>query len=80
MPEGFDLIDLPPAKYMVFQGEPFEDEQFEEAITLVWDAINRFDPKRFGWDWAPDDGPRFQLAPYGARGYIEARPVREIKA
>lgn len=76
IPEGFNLLELPPCKYMVFQGEPYEDENFAEAIALVWDAIARYDPKPYGWDWAPDDGPRFQLEPQGARGYIEGRPVR----
>jgi AraC-like DNA-binding protein len=76
VPEGYDLIDLAPCKYLVFQGEPFEDERFEEAITAVWEAIDRFDPRRFGWEWAAEDGPRFQLEPRGDRGYIEARPVR----
>jgi len=79
VPEGFDLIDLPPAKYMVFQGEPYDDENFEEAIMTVWSAIERFDPTRFGWEWAPEDGPRFQLEPRGSRGYIEGRPVREYR-
>lgn len=79
VPEGFDLVDLPPAKYLVFQGEPFEDENFEEAIMAVWSAVERFDPTRFGWEWAPEDGPRFQLEPRGSRGYIEGRPVREYK-
>ena len=76
VPEGYDLIDLAPCKYMVFQGEPYDDERFEEAITAVWDAIDRFDPRRFGWEWAAEDAPRFQLEPRGERGYIEGRPVR----
>ena len=79
IPDGFDMIDLPACKYMVFHGEPFEDEHFCEAIDLVWDAIKRYNPKHFGWDWAPEDGPRFQLAPIGERGYIEGLPVREYK-
>lgn len=79
VPEGFDLIDLPPCKYMVFNGEPFEEEAFEEAIGAVWDAIERYDPKLYGWEWAPEAGPRFQLAPVGARGYIEGVPVRELR-
>ena len=80
VPEGYDLVDLAPCKYLVFQGEPYDDERFEEAITTVWDAIERFDPRRFGWEWAPEDGPRFQLAPQGERGYIEGRPVRPLRA
>lgn len=80
IPAGFELIGLPACKYMVFQGEPFADESFAEAIDVVWEAIKRYDPRRYGWDWAPDAGPRFQLAPIGERGYIEALPVREYKA
>ena len=79
IPEGFDCIELPACKYMVFNGEPYDDEKFEDAISTVWDAIERYDPKLYGWDWAPEAGPRFQLAPVGARGYIEGVPVREIK-
>ncbi len=79
IPDGFDIIDLPACKYMVFHGEPYEDEKFREAIGLVWDAIERYDPRHFGWEWAPNDGPRFQLAPIGERGYIEGLPVREHK-
>ena len=79
IPEGFDVIDLPVCKYMVFNGEPYDDEQFEDAIGAVWDAIDRYDPKLYGWEWAPEAGPRFQLAPVGARGYIEGVPVREIR-
>jgi len=29
----------------------------------------------YGYEWADQDAPRFQLAPMGYRGYIEARPV-----
>ena len=79
IPEGFDIIDLPACKYMVFNGEPYDDEKFEEAIGVVWDAIDRYDPKLYGWEWAPEAGPKFQLAPVGARGYIEGVPVREIR-
>ena len=80
IPEGFDVIDLPACKYLVFNGEPYEDEAFEEAIDAVWSAIDRYDPKPYGWEWAKESGPRFQLAPVGSRGYIEALPVREYKA
>ena len=79
IPEGFDVIDLPVCKYMVFNGEPYDDELFEDAIGAVWEAIDRYDPKLYGWEWAPEAGPRFQLAPVGARGYIEGVPVRESR-
>ena len=39
IPEGFDVIKLPKCKYIMFQGEPFEEENFCEAIGQVCDAI-----------------------------------------
>lgn len=79
IPEGFELIQLQPCKMMVFQGEPYKDEDFEEAIGEIWETIKRYDPKLYGFEWADEDAPRFQLAPEGYRGYIEARPVKPIK-
>lgn len=78
IPEGYELMDLPPCKMMVFQGKPFEDEKFEEAIYELWDVMKSYDPKVYGFEWADEDAPRFQLAPMGYRGYIEARPVRQL--
>jgi AraC family transcriptional regulator len=78
VPEGFELIELSPCKMMVFQGQPYDDEKFEDEISEIWEVINDFDPKLYGFSWAVEDGPRFQLEPLGYRGYIEARPVRQI--
>jgi AraC-like DNA-binding protein len=78
IPEGFDILDLKPCKMMIFQGEPFEDEKFCEAIEELWDVIKKYDPRIYGFEWAEEDAPRFQLEPQGYRGYIEARPVKEI--
>lgn len=77
IPAGYDLIELNPCKMMVFQGKPYQDEKFEEAIYELWDAMKKYDPGIYGFEWADEDGPRFQLAPMGYRGYIEARPVRQ---
>lgn len=76
VPEGFELIALPPCMMMVFQGEPYEDAEFEHAIDALWKAIENYDPTIYGFEWAKEDAPRFQLEPQGYRGYIEARPVR----
>jgi AraC-like DNA-binding protein len=78
IPVGLDLIDLPPCKMMIFQGEPFADEDFGEAIGQIWELIDRYDPKLYGFAWAPEAGPRFQLEPRGDRGYIEGRPVKSL--
>jgi len=78
VPDGFEVIDLEPCRMMVFQGEPYDDADFEEAIGDVWEAIEKYDPTIHGLEWADADAPRFQLMPVGRRGYIEARPVRTL--
>ncbi len=78
VPNGFDVIELPPCSLMIFQGPPFDETRFEQAITDLWDVMKRYDPTLYGYEWADDTGPRFQLAPMGYRGYIEGRPVRRI--
>lgn len=80
VPEGFELTEFPPCRMMVFQGPAYNDDDFEEAIGILWEFIKAFDPKLYGYDWADNDGPRFQLAPMGYRGYIEAKPIKPINA
>jgi AraC family transcriptional regulator len=79
IPEGLEIIELDPCKMMVFQGEPYEDdENFGDAIEDLWEVMKRYNPTVYGFEWADEDAPRFQLEPQGYRGYIEARPVRQI--
>lgn len=75
IPEGYEMIVLPPCTMMVFQGEPYDDDNFECEIGEVWQHIEKFNPEIYGYQWAPEKAPRFQLAPMGYRGYIEARSV-----
>ena len=77
IPEGFDVIELPKCKYMMFQGEPFAEEDFEEAILQMWDAIKKYHPETVGYCWDTSN-PRIQLEPIGARGYIELHPVKNF--
>ena len=62
---------------MMFQGEPFAEENFEEAIRQVWGAIKKYIPETIGYRW-DDLNPRIQLEPRGERGYIELHPVTSI--
>ncbi len=77
VPEGFELIDLAPCTYLVFNGQPFNDEDFMEEIGIVKDAIEDFKPEVYGYTW-DDTAPRFQLEPWGYRGYIEAKAIKKI--
>jgi len=78
VPEGFEAIDLQACTMMIFQGQPFEDNEFEQAITSLWDVIKVYRPETYGFEWNDAAGPRFQLEPIGYRGYIEGRPVKRI--
>lgn len=51
----------------MFQGEPFEEEDYCEAICAVRQAIDRY------------FNPRTQLEPLGKRGYIELRAVKNLR-
>jgi AraC family transcriptional regulator len=76
VPEGFDVIDLPAATYLMFQGEPFAEEDYCEAIDALRAAMERYTPSAIGMRW-DDENPRIQLEPVGTRGYIELRAVRK---
>ena len=75
IPNGFDVIELPKAQYLMFQGEPFQEEDYEQAITEIWEAEKNYDPSLIGYQWDRSN-PRIQLEPIGTRGYIELVPIR----
>lgn len=75
VPDGFDVIFLPAAKYLMFQGEPFAEEDFGTAIEEVQAAIQKYDPTGIGYEW-DQENPRIQLEPIGTRGYIELLAVK----
>ena len=75
VPDGFDTIELSAADYLMFQGEPFREEDYCDAIAAVQQAMDRYDPSVLGYAW-DESAPRTQLEPRGARGYIELRGIR----
>lgn len=70
VPDGFDVLEFPAAKYLMFQGEPFSEEDYELAIKEIEDAIEKYDPSLIGFQW-DNTNPIIQLEPIGSRGYIE---------
>lgn len=78
LPEGFDVITLPETEYLMFQGEPFCEEDYCEAIAAVQNAADNYNPSAIGYEWN-DAEPRIQLEPRGERGYIEMRAVRKLR-
>lgn len=75
IPDGFETITLLEAKYLMFRGEKFKEEDYEEAIENIWKAIDKYDPSILGYSF-DEDNPRIQLEPIGSRGYIELLPVK----
>jgi len=78
IPEGYDILDLPPCTMMMFQSEPYDEDFFAEVITDIASVIDNYDPSQHGFKWA-DYAPRIQLEPQGYRGYIEGRPVTAVQ-
>ncbi len=75
IPDGFDVLDLPECDYLMFQGEPFEEEDYCEAIMAVQQSMEKYEPSVIGFRWN-DNEPRVQLEPIGERGYIELKAVK----
>lgn len=78
VPEGFEITSLDAEKIMIFQGPKYDDEVFEQEIMKIIEAIKDYDPRIYGFEWNTSSA-RMQLEPQGYRGYIEGRPVVEIK-
>ncbi|MFZ9859229.1 MAG: hypothetical protein ACO3F2_12955 [Roseiflexaceae bacterium] len=75
IPAGFDVIALAPSAYILFQGEPYDDADFVQAVGACMERIDAFNPEVYAYQYAPEIAPRMQLSPQGWRGYIEMRPV-----
>ena len=75
VPDGLDVIVLPAAKYLMFKGEPFAEEDYCKTIKEVQTAISKYDPAVIGAQW-DSSNPRIQLEPVGTRGYIELLPIK----
>ncbi|GKX67598.1 hypothetical protein [Inconstantimicrobium mannanitabidum] len=59
IPDWYELIQLPLCKPMVFQGKPYNDEDFMDSIGEVWNHIERFTPSVYGYQWASEAVLRF---------------------
>ncbi|MDR2043119.1 MAG: AraC family transcriptional regulator [Clostridium sp.] len=79
IPDGYEVIDLPPCMMLYFQGAPFEDENdFGHAIGLLWELMDAYNPKLYGWDHAPDIAPYFNFGADAKMGAKMARPVKKM--
>ena len=77
IPDGYDIIDLPPCTMLFFNGAPYEDENdFCIAIDIVWEAVDSYNPDFYGWQAAPKLAPRFN---FGAKEELGAKMAVPVK-
>ena len=78
IPEGYELAEIPPCLLLYFQTEPYEkEEDFCIAIGCAFRAAEKYDPQRYGYEWADDTAPRFNFGADTATGARIALPVRK---
>lgn len=77
IPKGFDVLLLPKAFYLMFQGDSFLEEDFRLAIQTLESAMDKYDPTLMGYRY-DNSNPRMRLELIGKRGYIALRAVVKI--
>lgn len=79
VPGGYEVITLPPCTMLYFQTGPFENEEdFGAQIGAVSQAMQAYQPERFGYAYAPELAPRFNFGADAANGAKQAVPVRKL--
>ena len=79
VPGGYEIITLPPCTMLYFQTGPFENEEdFGAQIGAVSQAMQAYQPERFGYAYAPELAPRFNFGADAANGAKQAVPVRKL--
>lgn len=76
IPDGFDVIEFPEADYLLFQSDPYKDEEYGSAILDVEKVILEYDFHKNGYR-RDENNPRMQLEPICTRGYIELVAITE---
>ena len=76
IPDGFDMLELPEADYLLFRSDPYQDVEYGSAILDVEKVISEYDFQKNGYR-RDESNPRMQLEPIGTRGYIELVAITE---
>ena len=63
IPEGFEIIEFPASTYLLFRGEPFAEENYEDAIREIWSAEKKYNPEFIGYEW-DESNPRITWGKY----------------
>ena len=77
VPEGLDVIDLPAATYLMFQSEPFAEEDYCEAIDALQSAMDIYQPSVIG-HVLDAENPPLPFEPPGGRGYFQLQAGQRV--
>jgi len=77
LPEGYEMLELPPCAMLYFRGMPFENgEDFCIAKDIVFEAIESYKPELYGYAFADEDAPKFNFGASEQMGAKMAVPVK----
>ena len=80
IPEGYELVELPPCVMLYFQSAPYPgEENFPAAINAAFQALEHYDPRPYGYEFADSLGPKLNLGGDCKTGARLAVPVRKLK-
>lgn len=76
LPEGYESTELAECTMLYFQSEPYENEaDFCQAIEDTYSAIEKYQPQRYGYDFAYDLAPSFNFGAEADTGAKIAVPA-----
>jgi len=79
IPAGYETIEIPPCTMLCFRGLPYDTEEcFCEAIDIVSDALNTYDPEPYGWKFDYEAAPTFNFGASAKKGARMAAPIKKL--
>lgn len=80
LPEGYQAAMLPECVMLYFQSEPYDNaDNFGAYIGQVFQAIEKYDFPRYGYQQAKDLAPTFNFGAEPDTGARAAVPVKRVK-
>lgn len=79
LPDGYETAELAECTMLYFQSEPYErEEDFCQAIESTYAAIEKYEPQRYGFDFAYDLAPAFNFGAESEKGAKLSVPAKRL--
>jgi hypothetical protein len=80
IPDGCEIAELKSCEMLYFQSETFEKEEgYKAAIGNVSNAIKKYNPMQYGYEYDFEIAPKFNFGASPEMGAKQAFPVKRIK-